>query len=64
MKINSVIIKNFRSIPEEVIYLNAYTALIGPNNAGKSNIIAALLFFYDSVVLKDTDFLRPRMHLR
>lgn len=57
MKINSVLIKNFRSIPEEVIYLNNYTALIGPNNAGKSNIIAALLFFYDSVILKDTDFL-------
>jgi len=57
MKIKSVTIKNFRSIQNETIFLDNYTALIGPNNVGKSNILAALLFFYDSITLKNTDFL-------
>jgi predicted ATP-dependent endonuclease of OLD family len=57
MQIQSVTIHNFRSIQHQTINLDEYTALIGPNNTGKSNIIAALLFFYDEIRLTDTDFL-------
>ena len=31
-------IKNFRSCIETNVYVNPYTALVGYNNAGKSNI--------------------------
>jgi putative ATP-dependent endonuclease of OLD family len=57
MRIKSIRMHNFRSIQNETVRLNEYTALIGPNNSGKSNVIAALLFFYDELKLKDTDFL-------
>jgi len=46
MKINSVLIHNFRSIKEQLFTFKDYITLIGPNNAGKSNIIAALRFFF------------------
>ena len=56
MQIKNVSIQNFRSIAHETIDLREYITLIGPNNCGKSNIISALLFFYDYINLKDTDF--------
>lgn len=56
MKIKSIYIHNFRSIENEKINLQDYTVLIGSNNSGKSNIIAALLYFYDELSLKDTDY--------
>ena len=35
-------VKNFKSIKEESFELANYTALVGYNNAGKSNIIESL----------------------
>lgn len=40
-------IKNFRSCIETNVYINPYTALVGYNNAGKSNIILALKFLLE-----------------
>lgn len=44
MKIKKVIIKNFRSIQEEIIQFptSGILTLVGPNNAGKSNILKAI----------------------
>jgi len=56
MKIEYITIHNFRSIEHETIDLKEYMTLIGPNNCGKSNVIASLLFFCDLINLKDTDY--------
>jgi putative ATP-dependent endonuclease of OLD family len=53
--IERLIIKNFRSFKELEIKLGQINAFIGPNNAGKSNIMAAL-----KLVLGRT---RPSVHL-
>jgi predicted ATP-dependent endonuclease of OLD family len=44
MKIREIRIKNFRSIKEEIIEFpeSGILALVGPNNAGKSNILKAI----------------------
>lgn len=44
MKINYITIKNFRSIMDETIVFpeSGILALVGPNNAGKSNILRAV----------------------
>jgi len=44
MKIQKITIKNFRSIKEETIIFpdSGILALVGPNNAGKSNILSAI----------------------
>ena len=36
-------VNNFRSIKEEDFILSDYTALIGYNNAGKTNILVAMV---------------------
>lgn len=56
MKITKVNIQNFRSIKELELTPASYTSLVGPNNAGKSNIIGAILFFYDEIKIKPSDF--------
>lgn len=48
MKIEKVTIHNFRSIREQSFSLQNYSLLIGPNNAGKTNIIDALRIFYEN----------------
>ena len=45
--IKNLKIKNFRSCIDTTVYVNPYTALIGYNNAGKSNIILALKFLLE-----------------
>lgn len=42
MKIKSLFIKNFRSVEKLSIELPQICALVGPNNAGKSNILYAI----------------------
>ncbi len=44
MKLVKVQIQNFRSIKDETFDVDDLCALIGPNNAGKSNILNALSF--------------------
>ena len=48
MKIENITIYNFRSIREQSFSLQTYSLLIGPNNAGKTNIIDALRIFYEN----------------
>ena len=44
MKIQQITIKNFRSIKDETIVFpeGGILGLVGPNNAGKSNILRAI----------------------
>ena len=42
MKISTLSIKNFRSISELDIDLPNVCAFVGPNNAGKTNILEAI----------------------
>lgn len=60
MKIESVDIKNFRSIAKCKIGFTDLLALIGENNAGKSNIIYAMrLFFNENKADIECDYLDP-----
>lgn len=57
MKAIEIRIHNFRSIEDAAFELAPYSLLIGPNNAGKSNVIAALRVFYEDLKYdKDRDF--------
>lgn len=47
MKLVRVSIHNFRGIHDASINLYGYNLLVGPNNAGKSTVIAAILVFYE-----------------
>ncbi|ROT97673.1 AAA family ATPase [Histidinibacterium lentulum] len=58
MRIQSVSIKNLRSIRTLKIEFEAVTALVGANNVGKSTILRALcLFFEPSPKVSQEDFL-------
>ncbi len=57
MKIDEIRIKNFRSIKDVKISIKDYTALVGKNNVGKSNILRALNSFFNFELEKDS-FLR------
>ncbi len=60
MKVHRLHIHNFRSICDEEIFLTDYTLLVGANNAGKSNAVDALRFFFgDYVYNGDVD--RPKI---
>lgn len=64
MRIESVRIENFRSIKDETIELDSFTALVGPNGSGKSATLGALNAFfgyktdggYDCSMLDAEDF--------
>lgn len=62
MKIESIRIQNFRSIVDELIYLDEFNALIGPNGSGKSTILSALnvFFFEDDGSIKRKGFLEAQ----
>jgi len=47
MKLVHVTIHNFRGIHDASVNLFDYNLLVGPNNAGKSTVIAAILVFYE-----------------
>jgi predicted ATPase len=48
MIIQSVHVKNFRSVLDEQISCSDLTAIVGPNGAGKSSFLRALELFYDA----------------
>lgn len=47
MKIESVRVRNFRSLEDVTLECNDRTVLIGPNGAGKSSLLRALQMFYE-----------------
>ncbi len=49
MRAVEIRIHNFRSIKDAEIELAPYSLLIGPNNAGKSNLVDALRVFYENL---------------
>lgn len=62
MKLSRVRIQNYRSIKELEFEIGDLCALIGPNNAGKSNILSALVFVLGETwpttrVIEPADFL-------
>lgn len=56
MRINQIIIHNFRSIIDVTIEAHDYLMLVGANNSGKSNVINALRAFYDDLKWSNDDF--------
>ncbi len=57
MIIESVHIKNFRSVLDETLHCANLTALVGPNGAGKSTFLRGLSMFYNPPSkLDDEDF--------
>ncbi len=61
MRIESILIKNFRSLKECKVNLDAYTSLIGPNGSGKSTVIEALNIFFRNVEGSTTDVSRLKL---
>lgn len=49
MKLRRLHIRNFRSIINAAIEVHDYTMIVGANNAGKSNALAALRAFYEEI---------------
>lgn len=59
MPINSVTIKNFKSIKNLNLNLNQLNVLLGQNGTGKTNIIEAIRYYYDSMTeekIQNTNF--------
>lgn len=60
MKIQSVRIKNFRTLKDVTIPFDSVTTFIGPNGAGKSTVLRALDWFFNgkpgSLMEKDCSF--------
>lgn len=60
MKIQSVRIKNFRTLKDVIIPFDSVTTFIGPNGAGKSTVLRALDWFFNgkpgSLTEKDCSF--------
>lgn len=57
MKATRLRIHNFRSVKDLDVELTPYGLLVGPNNAGKSNVLAAVRAFYeDGQYSHDRDF--------
>ena len=49
MRFGKLEIQNYRSIDHLEIDLQNYSVLFGANNSGKSNLIEALLFYFDQI---------------
>lgn len=49
MHIGHIVIENFRSISHLELDLQDYSVLFGGNNSGKSNLITALLYYFDQI---------------
>src|ERR1051326_3797868 len=46
VRLESIHIKNFRSVKDQTVKFSDYTCLVGPNGAGKSTILVALCVFF------------------
>lgn len=56
MKIESIWIKNWRSVKEEKLKAQDLMVVIGQNNHGKSNLLSSVLFFFGEIKHQDLDF--------
>lgn len=54
-------ISNFRSCLDTKVFLEKYSPLVGPNNAGKSNILKAIKWCLRPSGLSDKDFADPTL---
>lgn len=64
MRISHLTIENFRSIKKIDTDLPQVVALVGPNNAGKSNILAALNLVFGRAYISKTSFEESDVHMR
>lgn len=55
MKLRRLKIHNFRSVIDADIEVHDYTVIVGANNAGKSNVLAALRAFYEDIKWSNDD---------
>ena len=53
--VESIHIKNFKSIADDTIELGRVNVLIGLNGSGKSNILEAIAFLSTSLITKNID---------
>jgi len=56
VKIEKIIIKNWRSIKYQELQAQDLMVIIGQNNHGKSNLLSSVLFFFGEVKHHDLDF--------
>lgn len=56
MRLNKIQIKNFRKLKDCTIYFKDATFLIGPNNAGKSSVFAALNYLHKGTNVAREDY--------
>jgi putative ATP-dependent endonuclease of the OLD family len=56
MKAIELTVHNFRSLKDATVELNPFTLVVGPNNAGKSNLLAAIRVFYEKGSDKTSKF--------
>lgn len=54
--LSEITIRNFKSIRTETFELNAFTPLVGYNNAGKSNMLEAIKWLLRKTALSDSSF--------
>jgi predicted ATP-dependent endonuclease of OLD family len=59
IKLTSLSIENYKSIKSDTFRLSDYTALVGYNNAGKSNILDACYWLLRKSTLQNEDFNDP-----
>ncbi len=55
-KLSNIVIKNYRSCINTELKLSGYTALVGYNNAGKSNALSAIHWLLRKSSLSEKDF--------
>lgn len=60
VRLIKVSVTNFRSCKSTEVVLRPYTALVGYNNAGKSNIILAIKWLLEGSLLNDADMYDPK----
>jgi len=56
VKIEKIIIKNWRSIKDQELQTQDLMVIIGQNNHGKSNLLSSVLFFFGEMKHQDLDF--------
>lgn len=62
-RLKEITVKNYRSIKSENFTLSGYTALIGYNNAGKTNLLTACSWLLSKSSLTESDFNDPKQHV-